>query len=470
MLKKQFLIGLIFSCVFISLSFAQSDISYSSVQVEVAPYMAFPLTEDIDYFGMSVGSQLKAGFTMPFIPALSLGPEAGYGINLLEGDSGDTLSTITAGVFARFSPYLAPWLTVNIFGNGGYYYSYLNNETDHSGSNPYVGGGIGLSVLFGKAKFFSVGLEGAYRNYLGFFQEIGVTASGTFHLGEKITPTNKTPLIIEQIEKPLITPLEFKNYSSEALFPTLLKYYNEHSFGSVEITNPNSFPLKDVSISFNMNKYMDNKKECISIPSIDGGETITVELYALFNSSILEIYEKTMVSAILKAEYAVENEVSITELPVTVDILDRNALIWDDDRRAAAFVTAKDPIIMKFAKNVISAVNISGAINTNLYRVIALFTALNKHGLIYSIDPASSYADFADNSMAIDYLQYPRQTLDYKSGDCDDLTVLNAALIESIGIPAAFITVPGHIFLAFSLDIPYEDAGRIFINQEDLID
>ena len=35
----------------------------------------------------------------------------------------------------------------------------------------------------------------------------------------------------------------------------------------------------------------------------------------------------------------------------TLDVQNRNAITWDDDRRVAAFVTAKDTSILKFAKN-----------------------------------------------------------------------------------------------------------------------
>ena len=38
---------------------------------------------------------------------------------------------------------------------------------------------------------------------------------------------------------------------------------------------------------------------------------------------------------------------------------------------------------------------------------------------------------------AIDHIQYPAQTLGGKTGDCDDLTVLYCALLESAGMATA---------------------------------
>jgi transglutaminase-like putative cysteine protease len=44
-----------------------------------------------------------------------------------------------------------------------------------------------------------------------------------------------------------------------------------------------------------------------------------------------------------------------------------------------------------------------------------------------------------------DSLNYPYQTLFYRGGDCDDLSILFCSLMESLGVASAFITVPGHI-------------------------
>ena len=57
----------------------------------------------------------------------------------------------------------------------------------------------------------------------------------------------------------------------------------------------------------------------------------------------------------------------------------------------------------------------------------------------------------------------------YKAGDCDDLSILYNALLESIGIETAFITVPGHIYTAFSLGMKPLTAKNLFENPEDLI-
>jgi hypothetical protein len=43
----------------------------------------------------------------------------------------------------------------------------------------------------------------------------------------------------------------------------------------------------------------------------------------------------------------------------------------------------------------------------------------------------------------------------YRGGDCDDLSILFCSMLEALGIESAFVTVPGHIYIAF--DIGLED-------------
>jgi tetratricopeptide (TPR) repeat protein len=145
--------------------------------------------------------------------------------------------------------------------------------------------------------------------------------------------------------------------------------------------------------------------------------------------------------------------------------------MWDDDRKAAAFVTAKDSAVLRFSKNVLAMVKDKGsrAVNKNLLAAMALHEATRVYGLAYVTDPADSYAAVLDDKTAVDFLQFPRQTLDYKGGNCSALSILYAALLESVGIETAFITVPGHILMAVSLDLDPDRARKEFRSPDDLI-
>jgi tetratricopeptide (TPR) repeat protein len=108
---------------------------------------------------------------------------------------------------------------------------------------------------------------------------------------------------------------------------------------------------------------------------------------------------------------------------------------------------------MGFAKSVTGmlAGQPTGEINRKLLKAAILHEALAAYGLGYETDPYSNYASAKDGDV-LDFLQFPRQTLEYKSGDCDDLSILYCALLESVGVETAFVTVPQHIYMAFAVD------------------
>jgi len=87
----------------------------------------------------------------------------------------------------------------------------------------------------------------------------------------------------------------------------------------------------------------------------------------------------------------------------------------------------------------------------------------------YGQDATTPYAELSGNKTALDDLQFPGQTLADRAGDWDDLSILYCALLESVGMRTAFITAPGHIFMAFSLEMDGEQARKTFQNPNDLI-
>jgi tetratricopeptide (TPR) repeat protein len=111
----------------------------------------------------------------------------------------------------------------------------------------------------------------------------------------------------------------------------------------------------------------------------------------------------------------------------------------------------------------------SRAINLTFRIAIGLFESLRLHGINYVVDPQTPYEDYSRDATVVDYVQFPSQTLEYRAGDCDDLSILYSTLLESIGTESAFITVPGHIYMAFSLGMTPGEAERLFWDTDDLI-
>jgi tetratricopeptide (TPR) repeat protein len=241
--------------------------------------------------------------------------------------------------------------------------------------------------------------------------------------------------------------------------------------GKVAVKNAGKEPITNVSLTFVIKQYMDGPKECPSIAELKPGETRELPLYALFNSSILDVTEATKATSEVFAAYTEAGEKQSQNKTATVRIYNRNAMTWDDDRKAAAFVSGKDPWVLDFANNVTAMVKdqLNPTISKNLQMAIAFHNALRVYGLSYTPNPTTPYSQTSTNPEIVDFLRFPRQTLMGKAGDCSDLSILYSSFFESIGVECAFITVPGHIFMAINLGMTPEEANANVANHGDLI-
>jgi hypothetical protein len=258
--------------------------------------------------------------------------------------------------------------------------------------------------------------------------------------------------------------------SISPIFPIFLKYYDDHPIGTAKLKNTGSTAITQIKVQLIVKEYMTDRKLCAGPDSLAPGEEKDVQLYALFTKNVLDISEATKAQANISVEYSSAGETKTKEIVETVNFYNRNNMTWDDDNRIAAFVTANDKSVMMFRSSAVTIVDqASTAVDKNLRTAIALHDALGLYGMKYWSDPKSSYQAFSQSDTQVDYLQFPEQTLQLRTGDCDDLSILESALLEASAVPTAFITIPGHIFIAFQLAMSPSDAKKSFLKPDDLI-
>lgn len=429
--------------------------------LEVQPQAFIPYRAGSELFRLGGGAAFRAGadFRAPLYGRFSVT----YTYLPTIGGSGLSLATAELGGGLRLeaSDRLSFRLGASLGAFAGIY-------DDLTGYNPMAALESDFRFKFNEG--FGLGLGAAYAYHVGslllspaleersFAEGVRVFLGASFVPGAEVSKTRNPRLEIG--------PPRF-----EAIFPVFYQYYNGAPVGTVSVTNRERRTVRNVSVSFLVPQFMDEPKLGARIPKLDPGETAEVPILALFKDSILTVTEGTTVSGRIIVDYEEGSDVLSVSRSESVRILNRNNLTWDDDRKAAAFVTANDPTVLRFARNISAAVRGEGAaaVNERLRIAMALFQAMNLYGLEYSIDPDSSYIELSKSDSALDMVQFPRQTLDFRSGDCDDLSVLYSALLESVGIRTAFITVPGHIFLAFALDLDEAEARRTFSRPEEFI-
>jgi len=449
----------------------------SSLALLVQPGAEFPLGENSELF--TLGGTVHLGAEVGFGPGLFVSGGVGYNYTPIDAES--SLSVLQAGGGAGIYLDLSPRFSFKLEALGGYYQGMINDpgdvEGETSGGNPYAGGGLGFSFLINPS--ISMGAGAVYKNYLGLYGGVSAYLGSSFYLKGKDARRAKLQQALPM--RPDLMPgavapapgqgIDLRQISFIPVFPVFHNYYDTHSIGKALITSLEKKEITDIKMTLLIKQYMDSPKDCGLPPTLAGGEEAEIDLYALFTDEVLSITEGTKAAADLVLEYRIGDTLYRDMRVETVRFYDRNAMSWDDDRKAAAFVTAKDPAILGFSKNVTGMIRDKGsrALNENLLTAMGLFEALSLYGVSYVIDPRTPYAEFSKNKEQVDFLQFPRQTLEYKAGDCDDLSILYCALLEAVGIETAFITVPGHIYMAFSLDLGPDEAEKSFRDSAELI-
>jgi hypothetical protein len=191
------------------------------------------------------------------------------------------------------------------------------------------------------------------------------------------------------------------------------------------------------------------------------GKSEEVQLKAVFNNSILTLTEDSSVQAMIEASYFENGKRIAFNKNPTVNVYDKHRLTWDERGRFATFVTPKDTPIMNLVRSVATQFKET---KDEAQLAGAVFDALGVYGLTYIPDPSNPYQISSGKVNTVDYIQFPRETLERKSGDCDDLVAFYSAALESMGIETRVLEVPGHMLMMFSTGIAADDDGYTMDN------
>jgi hypothetical protein len=354
---------------------------------------------------------------------------------------------------------LAQWRLTDRFGlqaegNIGAYQYRWNDEAD-----TLLRAGGGLSLLFHLSPAVSLSASADYS----FYSVPGGASINALGIGLGVS------LNLQEILAPA-TRIRGEKTEQRPVFPVSYAWYEHNPVASVRVNNEEPNAIEDLRVSFFLEQYMNVPALFAEIPRLEQGEGLELPVTALFNESLLGLTENINANAMVLIEYRSLGAKKQAELPLTMPIYHRNAMSWDDDRRAASFVSSRDSAARLFAWYTASVVDSMppSDLPRNIRYALGVFEALKLYGINYIIDPASSYAEMSENVSGLDSLNYPYETLFYRGGDCDDLSILYCSMLEVLGIDTAFITIPGHIYMAFDMGAGSEEWG--VRNRESLIE
>ena len=257
--------------------------------------------------------------------------------------------------------------------------------------------------------------------------------------------------------------LVLSDLNLQTVFSAAYKNYQDKPIGRVTLKNVSATDYGNLKLSFQIKEFMDFPTT-FDVNKIAGNETQQLDIKATFNNKILEVDEDTGVQVEVKLTYLRDGQKDDITLTQPMTIYGKNAIVWGDSAMVGSFVTPKDDTLRDFVRQVVNTYQPDpGPLNDKLVSAMAFFSSLTAMGANYIIDPNTPFTELRHDQ--IDYVQFPRETLHLKSGDCDDLSVLLSAGLENLGIKTAFLEVPGHLFLMFDTGLPVEDAG--LISQDD---
>lgn len=428
----------------------------AGLAIDVITGYTLPLPPHGEPYVSGLTADLRLSYRLPFLSRVVLFAQMNYSqqwIDLSMPGLFQSLFTITADGGLGYSFLDPAGFHLTPYGFAGWGWGSLANSFNYNVVQPVFGGGLAAEFrLNDRFAFYGDLAYRWFRNTLSF---------GRLAAGIRFAPTFV----------PLRKPGEMYEIQYRRVFPAFYKYYETHPIASASFVNMGEQPITDLRVTFFVDDYMSSPHPCVAPERVEPKQSVPIDVYALFSPAVLGVSEGATVQGVFKIDYSAGGRQISEQLVESVYIEDRNAMTWDDDERAAAFVTALDQTVLAVAKNAVSAVDqVAGpAFDPDLLRAIVMYHALGLYGISYVPDPNTPHTEFAVTEGAVDFLQFPRQTLLYGAGDCDDLSILYCALLESIGTSTAFITIPGHIFAAVRIGLSSDQWRQIEGDPADLI-
>ncbi len=256
-------------------------------------------------------------------------------------------------------------------------------------------------------------------------------------------------------------PLEIEVLKLRDVFSNSYKMYEQDGVGRIKLTNNTEQPIEKIKVSFMLNQFMDFPTEG-AVNMLLPGQSQEVLLKAVFNNSILNITEDSPVQALIEASYFQDGNREAYSKNATVMVYDKHRMTWDEQDRFATFVTPKDTPIINFARSVATQFKDT---KDESHLAAVLFDSMGVMGFTYIQNPIDPYqvslakTATTPKTDTVDYVQYPRETLERKSGDCVDMVAFYSTALESMGISTLALEIPDHLLMMFSTGISADADG-----------
>jgi len=435
-------------------------------------YLSFPtgagnITPDgYEMYNMGWGGEIGAEIDLstiwsnPLGLGYTTGLEGGFLFKPFRGDTaihGNILNLNYYSIGICWSLYYFPLsrLFTRIDGNFGMYQS--SNDmgiTRQSAAGMYwrLGGEGGFRFTPG----FLLAANAGWRQYeegwsFGFLGENNRTMNSGFYLGLTAQITFQTGSNNDGISAVL--------EQNEAVYPAFMQAYQDNAVGNVVIRNNENAEIRDVQFSFRASSYTASEYPFGSASIIQRGRSIELPLLADFSPEILRFTDNGRIIGEIVIRYRFLGQQREAVNVVTIATHNRNK-IKEDGAAFAAFISPTSLETLDFARFIagLARANRLTGHNQNMQYAVWLLEGLRASGIIEK--------EILNNE---GYVQFPAETLLFRSGTTRDLSLLFASCLEGVGIRSAFIQTEDNFLIAFNLGMNQAAAQTFFNGTENIL-
>jgi len=339
-----------------------------------------------------------------------------------------------------------------------------------------IGGGLGNttfstsgSSLSGMSPFWKIDTELGYRftpsfslsGLMGYTETLGTVSAIykgfavglRFNLGLDIFGVGSSGVEMAPVHQDRLLPITYYKADKVAI-------------AKVRVRDTDSAEIRDVKVSFSAGTYTSRPADCGNFDIIQHNDSVEVPIYANFNDNVLGFTEPTKIQGEVKISYRILDAQKTITKPLTIEFNSRNSTTWADPNVIGAFISPQDPVMLELSKYLagLVRVRIIPEIDKSLQYGMGVFEGLRLYGLVWNADPTIPYTKARRDTSQLAYIQYPAQTLSYKSGDSDALALTFIEALESIAVPGAIAVLPEDVIAAFPLDMGEPQARATFSN------
>jgi len=456
---------LLILCI-ISISFSQ--LFAFDLSLRLKPFASFPTgdgnTDPLGNEMYSTGGGVDVGleldvytiFPNPLGIGYTLGVEGGMMINPFLNEGESNISFYSAGGVLGLYYFPLSRLLVRADGALGVYRAASGgSEGDASASEPGLFWRTGGELGFRFTPNFLLAANVGWKQYelandiLKSGVYTGLTAQLTFNAGR----TNEgVSAALEQ-------------YGS--VYPAFMQAYQSSPIGNIVIRNNENAEIRDVRVSFRAGAYTSSEYTCASIPILARGRKMDVPLLADFSSEILRFTDNGRIIGEIVIRYKLLGQQRETVRSVTVAVHNRNSFTDEDVSALAAFISPTSPETLEYARFIAGLERSNRRVghNNNLSYAIWLYEGLRTSQITVKKAEEAGIRESGEGrreDIRNQSVQFPSETLLFRTGTDRDLALLFAACLEGVGIGSAFIQTANEMLVAVSLNVSQSSAETLF--------